>query len=373
MRWRRPALWRVITAISLATAVAAAAAIPASAAVPARPATSTYLGGVVTQLVLDNGGYKSCVNDYGHDTKPGAPVKLYTCSSSDPASEWVTYPDDTIRPYDDQSLDLTVGSGNKIVLEPPISGGNVDQVWYIRADGTLVSASTTPGSTNVVLNDPGYVTKNGTQLIAFNQLAATSNAHFWLPKARYATSRLPARPDPRTVDADVPGYDWANDNITRTSMVLYMGDGAVSGTHLYESSVYDAGRFRTIPEGPVPNQNQNGGSPSGQTLGTALSGAVTGNYWSGFSSNQFVSRAPAASYTGNGPIAVNYWHQLFFAASANVTGGAWTTPEAFDWYWTYVSNKDACGKTETWVEAIFNNSGEGTSDGNITAPATCSS
>lgn len=371
MRRRLAVLLPAITVIGLGTAV-----IPmslANAASPTPQATGTYLSGVVTQLVLDNGGYKSCVNDYGHDTKAGAPVKLYTCNSSDSASKWVTYPGDVISPYDDRSLELTVGPGNKIVLEPSISGGNVDQTWYIRADGTLVSGATNPGSTNVVLNDPGYATRNGTQLIAYNQPSVTANAHFWITGARYATSRLPDRPDPNPIDFDLPGYSWANDNITRYSMVLYMGDGATPGTHEYEGSVYDAGSFRTIPGGPVPNQYQYSGTPSGQKLGTALSGTVTGNYGVSFSSDQFVSRVPAATYIGNGPVAVDFWHHLFFAPSAEVSGGSWIIPYAFDWYWTYVSSKDACGKIETWVEGIFNNAGDGTSAGNITAPASCSS
>jgi Ricin-type beta-trefoil lectin domain len=114
-----------------------------------------------------------CLNDYGRDTAAGAPVKLYTCSS-DPASQWVTYPGNTFRPDLNQTMALT-DVGGKIVLEPV--SGTAAQTWFYRGDGALLNGSS-PGTglDNLALNDPGFNTANGTQLVDFNQGWAISNA-----------------------------------------------------------------------------------------------------------------------------------------------------------------------------------------------------
>jgi hypothetical protein len=315
--------------------------------------------GVVTEIVLDNGGYTKCLNDYKQNVSAGAPIALYTCSATDPGSQWLTYPDNTIRPYRAPGMALTANANNHLVLESVT--GSTAQTWYFDSSGMLVNGETTAGQTNYVLNDPGYNTANGTQAIIWNQAAITTNAHWYVTKARYGSaSTLSNRPD-----SGGGGNNWANDHMTRQSMVVYMGD-QTAGTHTYQGSVSDTGTFSALAGELTPNQ----GADPGLKLGDSLGGTLYGRTGSGFTTDQWVSRGPGASYSGSNP-ATGTWYELFFPAGTTFGGSGIDNDGPMQWAWSYASSKDDCGNIEHWVDASYSNSGQSATAGDITAPASC--
>lgn len=338
-----------------ATAVAGASVMGIATGASAAAVTP----GVTTQIVLDHGGYQLCLDDLSGKTAAGSPVGIWGCNSSDVAQKWVTYPDGTTRPAASAADALAVVSG-KVVLEP-VSAADTSQQWYYQADGTIVNGTTTAGTNNFVLNDPGYSTAPGTHVIVFNQPAVTDNAHWYVPKARYGTSKLSNRPD------SGGNGNWANDATTRAALVLYMGDA--TGAHTYEGSVSDTGSFHALAGAFTPNQ---GGTDAGLKLGDSLGGAIAGSTGYSFTSSAFVTTGPGASYSGSNP-STGAWYKLFFAASttfgtANTDGSALDNAGPVQWAWSYTSAKDNCGAVEHWSDASYNGGGQTTAAGNITAP-----
>lgn len=318
-------------------------------------------GGVVTQLALDNGGYTKCLNDFGQNVTAGARITLYTCGTNQIANQWVTYPDNTIRPYLNTGMALTVNGSNHTVLEP--ATGIPAQSWYYRDDGALVSGLTNAVGVSYMLNDPGYNTANGTQQIIWNEgnwQPITTNAHWWVTSARFGSSTLSNRPD-----SGGNGY-WANDHLSRGAMVLYMGD-KVPGTHTYQGSVSDTGTFHALAGAYQPNQ---GGANAGHKLGDSLGGSATGGTGYSFTSSNFVSKFPGSAYSGSNPTSTSLWYKLFFSGTTAFSGGI-ATSGPVQWSWQYISNADVCGNHETWTDAAFNNGGQDSGAGNITAPAAC--
>jgi hypothetical protein len=327
-------------------------------------------GGVVTEIILANGGYSKCLNDYGQNVSTGAAVRLYTCVNAS-ANQWVTFPDNTIRPYLDPTMALDVVN-NHTVLEPANGTHPPSQQWYFMADGTIVSGLGTAGGAHYVLNDPGFNASNGVQLIVWNQSSVTDNAHWWAPSARYGNgghgSTLTNRPD-----SGGQG-NWANDNIGRESLVIYMGD-ATPGTHTYQGSVVDNGSFTALAGDFTPNQGAT--CCSNEKLGDSLGGSLYGLTAYSFTTDQWVSSGPSASYSGAavGPTITSNWYQLFFQGTKTTFGGTGelsTGPN--DWAWAYTSAPDRCGSVEHWLDAQFDNSGQTSTTtiaNNIVAPAAC--
>lgn len=337
----------------LASAATAGAATASPAAFPA-PAGA----GIVTQVVLDNGGYTLCLDDISQNVKAGAKVGIWGCNASDPAQEWVTYPDGTLRPYSDTGDAVSVNSSKDVVLEA-VNAADTSQQLYYRADGTIVDGLTTAGTNNQVLNDPDYTTTPGAQVILFNQPAVTANAHWWLTNARYGSSALSNRPD------SGGNGNWANDSTTRAAMVVYEGD-ATTGTHTYQGSVSDTGSFGALAGADTPNQ---GGTDAGLKLGDSLSGTLAGSTGFAFTTNTFVSTAPASSYSGSNPTGTGSWYELFFASSTTFAGAGIDNSGPAQWAWSYTSAKDNCGTVEHWTDASYNSGGQDSTAGNITAPA----
>jgi Ricin-type beta-trefoil lectin domain len=359
-----------VTALSgliLMTGAAGASAAPIRGASPAAAAgfTPPPDAGVVTEIVLDNGGYKRCLNYTGGKTTEGTKVELWTCNSNDAASQWVISVNRTLEPYNNPSMTVSSVNGQLVLtsIERPI--GN--DYWYFSADGEIVNDASSPPASPYVLNDPGYRTANGTQLITYQQGAVTSNAHWYLPKAHYATSKLTSRPDPGGNGA------WATDTITRQSMVVYTGPvGPLPNPHNYQfdASVVDHGNFTTIPGAYTPNQTGQFG-PTNQVLGPIpLFGTITGHANYIIQQPHFVSRAPAAAYSGASQPATGSFPYLFFPPPTAWSLGA-ATPEttgADQDDFSYVSGMDACGQFETWTQLGDDYLGQNADAGNITAP-----
>lgn len=345
----------VAAAVLPGTVASAAAAAPSAAAFTA-PAGA----GISTEIVLDQGNYKQCLNDRGQNHAAGAPVTIYACGTDQVANYWLTYPDNTIRPQGAPTMAVTVGSTDKLVLEPVAASGPTDvQVWYFRADGGIESGASTAGLTSFLANSPQQSTANNTQQIVFDQSAVTANAHWYVTKARYGTTAtLSDRPD------SGGNGNWANDRITRRSMLVYLGD-ATTGVHSYQGSVADSGTFHALAGAYTPNQ---GGADAGAKLGDSLGGSISGLTGYQFTSTAFVSASPAAAYSGSQPSTSSYY-QLFFAPGTTFGGAGIDSTGPVQWAWTYTSNKDNCGNVETWTDASYNSGGQVYDAGNITAPA----
>jgi hypothetical protein len=361
-----------VTALSgliLATSAGGASAAPTHPASPAAAAgfPAPAWDGVSTEIVLDNGGYKECLNYSGGKTTAGTKVQLWTCNSNDVASQWLTSVNDTIAPYNNDNMAVTSVNG-QLVLEP-LDSTPRDNRWYFSADGEIVNGISSPPASPYVLNDPGYRTANGTQLISYQQGAVTDNAHWYVPKAHYATSRLTGRPD--TGGNGI----WATDSITRQSMVIYTGpDGPLPhpGSYQFDASVVDSGTFTTIPGAYTPNQDNPQGVPTASTLGPIpLSGSITGHAFYRFDFPSFVGQAPAAAYSGAAQPTTLSWPLLYFVSGDQYTLSAddLFTDGAEQQDWNYVSIMDACGQFETWTEAGYDGLGQSADAGNITDPA----
>lgn len=351
---RIPRLYRWAAVAAAALGLVLSTALTAGATTAAPAFTVPAGAGVSTEIVLDAGGYHQCLNDRGQNTAAGAPVTIYSCGNGNAiANYWLTYPDNTIRPQLKPSMAVTVGTGNKLVLEPVAAAGATSaQVWFFRADGGIESDQSVAGQTEYLANSPQQSTANNTQQIVFNQSTVTTNAHWYLPKAHYATSVLSNRPDSAS-----DGTNWSNDHISRASMVVYLGD-ATAGVHSFQGSVVDTGTFHALAGASQPNP-----STAGAKLGDSLSGSIAGSTGYSFTSSAFVSRSPESAYSGSNPTTGN-WPGLYFATGAVANGGL-DNSGPVEWAWTYTSNKDNCKNTEVWVDAQYGEAG------NITAPATC--
>lgn len=341
---------RAVRAWMVAAAVAFSGSVTGGlVAATASSASAATTGGVTTEIVLANGGYRQCLNDWGQITVPGARVTLYACGTGQAANQWVTFPDSTIRPSLNTAMALTVNGSNQTVLEP--ATGATAQNWYYRDDGALVSGLTNAVGVSYLLNDPGYNAANGVQQIIWNEAnwqAPTTNAHWWVTKARFASSTLSDRPD------SGGNGNWANDHLARGAMVLYMGD-ITPGTHTYQGDVRDVGTFSALAGAFAPNQGQFPGSK----VANSVTGPAVGGTGYSFTSDQFVSRFPASAYSGGTPT-TGSWPSLFYASTATIGGPGIMNSGPVQWSWKYNY------KTQQWIDAAFNNGGQFDGSGNIT-------
>ena len=325
----------------------AANAGAASAATAAQAFAAPSGAGVVTQIQLANGGYAYCLDDKGRAATAGNPVILWKCSSTDSAQQWVTYPNGTIRPYDAPNLALGDSAGKAALVDPTTASANMTY----DVSGLLANAKPTDApAENAVLNDPGYKAANGVQLIFYKQSSVTSNAHWWVRKARFGTTKVSNLPDATT---DPGTTYWALDNGTYKAMVLYLGDKA--GSHVYQGSDMQPGTFTTFPSATTPSDKT-------KTLGDVNTGTMGGDYTSTFNSTGFVSKQPPATASGTGGWAL-VGYKSFFAAGD-------TSASQASGQFAYALSKDDCGNPENMTETETDNTWA--SSGNITAPAASS-
>ena len=346
----------VVAAVAAATAGGGFALAGSASAAPL-PGT--------TQIVLDNGGYHYCLNDYGRAIT--GPVKLYQCNSSDPASNWVFYQDGTIRPALHSGVALSTDSNNNAVLTTVPTGGALDsQKWAYQANGLLANADpmAPPASTGgqYVLNDPGYKAANGVQLVKYHQGGVTSNAHWWPKAARYGTTHLVNGPD-----AGVKGGYWAIDNGTAYQSLVPVNPSSGSGTE-YEGSQVLTGSFITTPTGQQPN------ATPGHNIGDAVPGTFTSEITSMVSTSKAADTSPSG--TGSGlstrlapPVPAGF----FSGGSSSITQGT------LSGFWFYAAKDCAAPTPETTTQTAtkvpwgsngwqYGAPGVFQATGNITAP-----
>lgn len=349
---------RVVIVLGAAVAASAAglAAAGASGAATAAYTTGPHnisMGGQFAGL---------CLDDFKQNVTSGAPVVLWTCSSTDSAQQWYMAGDRTIRlgsPTTGPALDLVSG---KVVLGPP---SDANTRWQPLGDWGLVNlGQSAPGTgsdgpTLWQLNDPGYATANGTQLISFKRTPGnpTANAQFNMPGTSYAQTAYTSRPD-----GGVAGDNWALDSATRFASITALGSGN------YEGSVADDyGTFLTVPGNTAPNGSG--------TIANVVKGTFngTGGYtFTAAGGSPSASHVPGTAFGGPSPAgdpgdgaSTGNWYQLFFPAGTTYGGPGFDGGGPMGWAWTY----SACGGSptaSTWADTAANGSGSGSADGNIT-------
>jgi GH25 family lysozyme M1 (1,4-beta-N-acetylmuramidase) len=118
-----------------------------------------------------------CVDDYGSGIANGTKIDLYTCNGT-AAQQWALVPTpsgELVSPHSGKCLDDTASGGQGTKLELYTCTGGANQRWAHQANGEYVLRSN-----GLCLNDPGYLTANGTQLIIW-ACADTGNEHWSLP------------------------------------------------------------------------------------------------------------------------------------------------------------------------------------------------
>ncbi|HYZ53906.1 MAG TPA: RICIN domain-containing protein [Streptosporangiaceae bacterium] len=131
----------------------------------------------VTASGLIKGYGGKCVDDYGSGTANGTKIDLYTCNGT-AAQQWALAPTpsgELVNPHSGKCLDDTASGGPGTKLELYACTGGANQQWTHQANGEYVLRSN-----RLCLNDPGYSTANGTQLIIW-ACADTGNEHWSLP------------------------------------------------------------------------------------------------------------------------------------------------------------------------------------------------
>jgi hypothetical protein len=103
-----------------------------------------------------------CVDDNGNSSANRAKVQIWGCNSSDQAQNW-TYSNSELK-HNGKCLNdkANGGSRSKVILYSCNGGSN--EKWSELANGELKLQA---HNGTLCLNDPGYSTKNGTQLIVY--------------------------------------------------------------------------------------------------------------------------------------------------------------------------------------------------------------
>jgi hypothetical protein len=308
-----------------------------------------------------------CLDDYKGNTLPDAKVVLWTCSKSDSAQQWYW---DTVGTAASVHLAgpggpvLSVNNG-KVVLNSTASNPEVE--WLPLGDWGLVNVEASSantgdkGPTLMTLNDPGYSTTLGTQLIIWQRTPGqpTANAQFNMPSTTYARTTYSSRPD-----SGAGGDNWALDDATWFAAVTSLG-----GNNYVGSVADDYGTFLTVPGNTAPN-----GSGS---IANVVQGSFNGTSGYSFTADKSpsASNVPAKAFGGpTGPqvgTGTSDWYKLFFP-SGTTFGGSGIDGSSSDlnfgvndpvgWAWTY----SACSGSQTWADTARNGSGSGSGDGNIT-------
>jgi hypothetical protein len=143
---------------------------PASAASPSPSATST------TSSVHPVKGFDGkCLDDKGNSSSNRAEVVIWSCSGSDQAENW-QYSSSEFK-HNGKCLNDQGNGGirSKVILWS--CDGAANEKWSELANGEIRLQS---HSNKLCLDDPGYSTKNGTQLIVYT-CKVSSNQKWSLP------------------------------------------------------------------------------------------------------------------------------------------------------------------------------------------------
>ncbi len=352
----RPRTRRARAIVITAAAVAASAGGLAAAGTSGAATTGYSVGPQNISMGAQFAGL--CLDDFKQNATAGAPVVIWTCSGSDPAQQWYMVNDGTIE-LGNTGKTLGVGSNGKVVL------ATSDEHWKPLGDWGVVNTdlstagSSTAGPSLMLLNDPGYATKSGTQLIAYPRTPGdpTANAQFNMPSTTYAQTSYTSRPD-----SGHSGF-WSLDGATRFASVTALGNSN------YEGSIADDyGTFLTVPGNTAPDgSNSIANVVKGSFNGTGgYTFTASGGTPSASNVQPTAFGGPSSAGDPKDGTSTSNWYQLFFPSSGMTFSGGLdgVSTDPMGWAWAY----RACsgGSTNSWFDNAANNDGLGSADGNIT-------
>src|SRR5271154_972883 len=150
----------------ISTATATASPTP-TATTSTAPATKVY------QVQGFDG---TCADDFGNSSSERAKIGIWTCSPTDTAQSW-TYSGDELKIHGDMCINAKGNgkSGSKLILWP--CNGAANEIFVHNSKQEYVEKA---GGWKYCIDDPGYSTKNGTQLFVYS-CNSGPNQHWALP------------------------------------------------------------------------------------------------------------------------------------------------------------------------------------------------
>ena len=137
------------------------------------PSPSSSASATAVPQVHGFGG--ACLDDKGNSAAERAKVEIWACNPSDAAQGW-TYSGSELKIH---SLCVNARgsgkSGSPVILW--VCDGAPNEIWLHKSGGEYVLKA---NGYKLCLDDPGYSTKNGTQLIVY-ACRNTANQHWSLP------------------------------------------------------------------------------------------------------------------------------------------------------------------------------------------------
>lgn len=326
---------KLVAAVGAGCVLAAGAALGSAALIAAAtgsaPARAGATRGITTQVVLANGDYRYCLDDYRQGRASGTEVVLWRCDAHDRGQQWVFFSDATIRPAVAPGEALGIAADGRTVLR---AAGAAGTRWTYHANGAMRDdpPSAAPRVDEPGLNDPGGRVGDGVQLLAYRQVHTTANADWWVSGADYATTEVTDLPD-----AGLHGGSWARDTGTYLEVLVYVGRSRRGG-YTYEYARHVLANFRTVPAAPQPN-----GTTTDAVIGETLTGWMWGWTTTTVTATMPASSTPSPDVDGTFARRRELRPRGFFPAAARVTRGATSG------YFRYTSNADGCGDVETMV------------------------
>jgi hypothetical protein len=154
--------------VSTATATATASASPTASTSSSAPATVRYNNQV-------HGFDGTCMDDKGNSSADRAEAIIWSCNNTDQAQGW-SYSGDELKIHG-MCLNAKGNgkTGSKLILWTCTGSGN--EIFAHRSDGEFAEKA---NGWSVCIDDPGYSTKNGTQLFVYH-CNDGANQHFTEP------------------------------------------------------------------------------------------------------------------------------------------------------------------------------------------------
>jgi ricin-type beta-trefoil lectin protein len=156
-----------------AVASTTSASATATATATATASASTSAPVTVHQVRGFDG---ACVDDFGNSSSDRAKIGIWTCSSTDTAQSW-SYSGDELKIHGDMCVNAKGNgkSGSKLILWK--CTGSANEVFVHNSKQEYVEKA---GGWKYCIDDPGYSTKNGTQLFVYS-CNNGPNQHWALP------------------------------------------------------------------------------------------------------------------------------------------------------------------------------------------------